>query len=262
MDRRLAQASGGSAVVVKLGGSVVTDKGVAFSYRDEVVRDLGRAMRASKLSLVIVHGGGSFGHVVAKRYGLSSRKSSPSAEGVSETREAMFRLNAKVCASLSVAGLHPYSFSPFTLLDLEDEGGLSFIENLLSAGVAPVTFGDVIHDGKGFRILSGDTMSVELSKMLGATRCVMAMDVDGLLGSDGKLIDLLDDAVLGRMKRGGTEDATGGMVLKVKEALRMAAAGTEVRLVSGLRPTEFSKALKGVKFHGTTAKVPPGVWRG
>ncbi|MDA4118106.1 MAG: isopentenyl phosphate kinase [Thaumarchaeota archaeon] len=266
MDRRVAPTDPAktAVVVVKLGGSAITDKGVAFSYRDEVVRALGRAMKASDLRLVVVHGGGSFGHTVAKRYGLSSRRSSASPDGVSETREAMFRLDAKVCASLTQAGLHPYCFSPFSLLDLEDEGGVSFIENLLGGGATPVTFGDVIHDGKGFRILSGDTMSVELSKMLGAQRCVMAMDVDGLLDADGNLIESLGESTLGRMKkkRARTEDATGGIVLKVQEALRMASSGTEVRFVSGLKPAEFSKALKGVEFRGTTVKVPPGVWSG
>ncbi|HUK74804.1 MAG TPA: hypothetical protein VLU99_03350, partial [Nitrososphaerales archaeon] len=88
-------------VVVKLGGSVITDKKVAFSYREAAVRGLGSAMASSKVPVVLVHGGGSFGHTEARRHGLSSSRSSPSPEGVSETREAMFNLDAKVCASLS-----------------------------------------------------------------------------------------------------------------------------------------------------------------
>jgi len=249
---------------VKLGGSVITDKKVAFSYRERVVRGLGKAMASSGLPVVLVHGGGSFGHTVAKTYGLSSRRSSPSPEGVSETREAMLGLDSKVCASLSAAGMHPYPFSPFTLLDRE--GGPSFIARLLRGGATPVTFGDVVHDGKGFRILSGDTVCVELAEMLGAARCVMAIDVAGLLDETGAVIKVLGDdgrAELSRLRPGSKgADATGGIALKVGEALRMASSGTEVRLVSGLRPAEFSKALKGVPFHGTTVKVPHGVSSG
>jgi isopentenyl phosphate kinase len=247
--------------IVKLGGSVITDKKVAFSYREKAVRGLGRAIADSGLPVVVVHGGGSFGHTVAKRYGLSSSKSSPSPDGVSETREAMLTLDAKVCASLSAAGLHPYPFSPFTLLDREGEAGSSFIDRLLSGGMTPVTFGDVVHDGKGFRILSGDTMCVELAEMLGAVRCVMAIDVEGLLDEKGSVIKVLGEGAEAKLlpSRG---DATGGIALKVREALRMASSGTEVRLVSGLRPAEFSKALKGVGFHGTTVKVPHGVSSG
>jgi isopentenyl phosphate kinase len=251
--------------LVKLGGSVITDKKVAFSYRERAVRGLGKAIVSSGLPIVVVHGGGSFGHTVAKKYGLSSRKSSRSSEGVSETREAMLTLDAKVCASLSSSGMHPYPFSPFTLLDRE-EGGSSFIRRLLLGGVTPVTFGDVVHDGKGFRILSGDTMCVELAEMLGAARCVMAIDVDGLLDEKGRVIKILGEggrATVSSVRSGpkGT-DATGGIALKVSEALRMAASGTEVRLVSGLRPKEFSKALKGIEFHGTTVRVPHGVSNG
>jgi len=246
-------------VVVKLGGSVITDKKVAFSYREKAVRALGKAMASSGLPLVVVHGGGSFGHTVAKRYGLSSRRSSPSPEGVSETREAMLALDSKVCASLSSAGMHPYPFSPFTLLDRD--GGPSFLGRLLDGGATPVTFGDVVHDGSGFTILSGDTICVELAGMLAAARCVMALDVAGVLDERGAVIKVLGEGGLTKVGHAGA-DATGGIALKVKEALRMASFGTEVRLVSGLRPAEFSKGLKGVKFHGTTVRVPHGVSSG
>ena len=60
----------------------------------------------------------------------------------------------------------------------------------------------------------------------------------------------------------GMPDATGGINSKMSEAMRMASSGTEVRLVSGLNPAEFSKALKGVGFHGTSVRVPPGVSSG
>jgi len=243
--------------VVKLGGSVITDKKVAFSYRDATVRGLGRAMASSGVPVVVVHGGGSFGHTEARKYGLSSSRSSASPVGVSETREAMFNLNAKVCASLSAAGLHPYPFSPFTLLDREGDGGSSFIERLLLGGTTPVTFGDVVHDGKGFRILSGDTICVELAEMLGAARCVMALDVDGVLDEKGEVMKVLGERSLAKIST-ARADSTGGIALKVKEAMRMASSGTEVRLVSGLKPAEFTRALLGKKFQGTLFR-PPGV---
>jgi isopentenyl phosphate kinase len=253
------------ATVVKLGGSAITDKKVAFSYREKVVRALGRAIASSGLPIVVVHGGGSFGHTVARKYGLTSKSSSPSHEGVSETRRAMLTLDAKVCASLNAVGLRPYPFSPFTLLDRE-EGGRSFIERLLAAGMTPVTFGDVVHDGKGFRILSGDTICVELAEMLSAPRCVFSIDADGVLDEKGVVIKVLSEGSAARVpppRKGSTgADATGGIALKVAEAFRMASSGTEVRLVSGLRPREFHKALKGLEFHGTTVEVPHGVSSG
>ena len=42
---------------------------------------MGRAMASSGLPVVVVHGGGSFGHTEAKKYGLSSSRSSPRPRG-------------------------------------------------------------------------------------------------------------------------------------------------------------------------------------
>jgi isopentenyl phosphate kinase len=257
----VTRAYRGPVTVVKLGGSVITDKRVAFSYRDLAVRGLGKAMASSRLPIVVVHGGGAFGHTEARKYGLSSSRSSRSTKGVSETRAAMFRLDAKVCSSLSASGMHPYPFSPFTLVDREGEDGHSFIERLLLGGATPVTFGDVVHDGRGFTILSGDTICVELAQMLGAATCVMAIDVDGILDDRGAVIKVLGEGSDPRISP-LRADSTGGIAFKLREAMRMASSGTEVRLVSGLRPAEFSKALKDVEFHGTKVKVPHGVSSG
>lgn len=252
---------GERTVVVKLGGSVISDKSKAFSYREKVVRDLGRAIASSRQRVVLVHGGGSFGHPVAKKFGLSSRASARSPAGVGETRAAMFHLDSMVCASLAASGVHPYPFSPFSLLDSEGEGGRSFIERLLDAGATPVTFGDVVHDGRGFRVLSGDTICVELAEMLGSPLCVMALDVEGVLDAEGSVIKVLGEGTRAELKEPKT-DATGGIAFKLREASRMASSGTEVRFVSGLKPAEFVKALKGVEFHGTSVRVPQGVSRG
>jgi isopentenyl phosphate kinase len=112
-----------------------------------------------------------------------------------------------------------------------------------------------VEDDSGFRILSGDTIALLLSKMLGAERCVFVMDVDGIMGPEG-LLRSVDERDVMELELSPSEDATGGIALKLREALRMASAGTEVAFVSGFRPAEFSKALKGLRFHGTTVKDP------
>src|SRR5712691_3679898 len=111
-------------------------------------------MARSNLNLLVVHGGGSFGHPVAKKYGLSSRTSACSAIGVSRTRDAMFRLNLLVCGSMNEAGMSPYPFAPFDLLTRAGRSARPWIASLLEAGLVPVTFGDVVPEERGFRILS------------------------------------------------------------------------------------------------------------
>jgi isopentenyl phosphate kinase len=247
---------GPPAVVVKLGGSIISDKKRDFSYRGEPVASLARAILSSGERTVVVHGGGAFGHPLAKRYHLSSRAASPSAEGVSETRRAMFDLNARICDSMIAEGLRPYTFSPFPLLTAAGTRGTAWLERIISAGLTPVTFGDVVREGAGFRILSGDTIALLLSRSLRAGRCVFVMDVDGIAGPDGAVVKEIDRRSAARLELSASGDATGGIALKVREALKIASAGTEVAFVSGFNPREFSKALKGLDFHGTIVRVP------
>ena len=60
-------------VLLKLGGSVITDKSQPFTAREDTIRRLGREIRQAledqpNLRLVLGHGSGSFGHVVAQNY--------------------------------------------------------------------------------------------------------------------------------------------------------------------------------------------------
>jgi isopentenyl phosphate kinase len=64
-------------VFVKLGGSLITDKHKEATARMDVIGRLAveiqRALQARPdLSLVLGHGSGSFGHVVAERYQVQS----------------------------------------------------------------------------------------------------------------------------------------------------------------------------------------------
>ena len=242
-------------VVVKLGGSIVSDKARDFSYREQAVASVARALATSGVRAVVVHGGGAFGHPVAKKYNLSSSSSRSSSEGVGETRRAMLDLNVRISGSFISEGLRPYTFSPFPLLVASGKRGASWLRRLMAAGMTPVTFGDVVLDREGFTILSGDTIVLRLCGLLDAQRCVFVMDVDGIMGPRG-LLRTIDARSASALRLSESGDATGGIGLKVQEALRIAAGGTEVAFVSGFSPAELSKALKGLNFHGTRVKVP------
>ena len=58
--------------VLKLGGSVITVKDKAMTADHDRIRRLSEEIKAAwPLPLVLVHGGGSFGHPVAKKYRLT-----------------------------------------------------------------------------------------------------------------------------------------------------------------------------------------------
>ena len=57
-------------VLLKLGGSVITDKRRYRTFDQVNVKRLAMEIARSKMPVIIVHGAGSFGHVLAKKYHL------------------------------------------------------------------------------------------------------------------------------------------------------------------------------------------------
>ena len=58
-------------MILKIGGSVITDKNGELAARTEVINRLAEEIQKAGLkNLIIVHGGGSFGHPTAQKYGI------------------------------------------------------------------------------------------------------------------------------------------------------------------------------------------------
>ena len=240
----------------KLGVSVITDKSMPLSYRPDVVSALSEEIASSDQKVVVVHGGGSFGHVVAKQHGISSDASEAPAVGVAQTRGAMYELDRMVCKTMMEYKLNPYPFSPF---DAISRGGRlpvsNWLRGLMKEGLTPVTFGDVMLTPAGFKVISGDAIMQELSKMLAPERAVFALDVDGVYEENSRvIIPELSPSKIRRMSVATGVDASGGMKMKLDAATRIASGGTKVCFVSGYRRNEFSKALKGLDFYGTVVR--------
>ncbi len=58
--------------VLKIGGSILTDKTRDNAARLDEISRVAQEIAARPEDLVLVHGAGSFGHFPAKRYGLPS----------------------------------------------------------------------------------------------------------------------------------------------------------------------------------------------
>jgi isopentenyl phosphate kinase len=221
-----------------------------------VVSALSEEIASSDQKVVVVHGGGSFGHVVAKQHGISSDAGEAPAVGVAQTRSAMYELDRMVCKTMIEFKLNPYPFSPFDIAFRAGNAQLSaWLKGLLKEGLTPVTFGDVSLTQTGFKILSGDTIMQHLAKILAPDRCVFALDVDGVYEPNTRvIIPELSPSKVRRMSVPEGADTTGGMRLKLEAAAKIAAGGTKVCFVSGYRRNEFSKALRGLDFYGTVVR--------
>jgi len=256
-------------VVVKLGGSVITDKSRRFSLNAEAIRRVGRelaeALKESGIDLILVHGGGSYAHPVAKDYSIAEGFTDErSLEGFVKTSKAVRMLSLDVVSNLIDGGLKTISV-PASSIFITRSGRISScnLEPIFSAlriRVVPITSGDVVFDrDRGFAVLSGDEISSYLAVRLRAKRLIFAMDVDGIYVKDWETGELRVAKEFSRgmkvepIKRLG-EDVTGGIVKKIEEGLSAAEAGVEVLFVNGLAEGRLRKAVVGEPVLGTRLK--------
>lgn len=260
---------GVAPLIVKLGGSVVTCKERPLTPDPPAIDRLAREVaEADSGPLIIVHGGGSYGHHVASEYTIMEGYREPrQLMGFSKTRQAMAALNGLVVDALIRHNLPAVSVQPSANL-ITRRGRISDlrlepIKGLLGLGLVPVAYGDAVLDSElGFTILSGDQLTSRLATALEAPMVVIGVDVDGLYTEDPKtspgarLIERITLTDLRRCMRGVggamTTDVTGGMFGKIRELVPAVEGGVEVRIVNAKRPGVLYKALKGEEVKGTT----------
>lgn len=254
-------------LIVKLGGSVITNKHRKFAVKRAVLKRLARELAAAREPLVIVHGGGSFGHPMASEYKIAEGyESKRQIMGFSLTHRAMERLNAHVVESLQAAGIAAMSVQPSACAVVE--GGrivsieLTPLRKLLELGITPVTYGDAVPDLKnGMSILSGDQLLVRLAKELDARRVILGVDVDGVYTADPKargnvkLVSKITSTSWPEFSKSisapSGKDVTGGMANKVEELLALAEFGVEAEIVNAAKPGILRRAVLGERGLGT-----------
>lgn len=249
----------GGPVIVKMGGSLITFKDSPFTPNVESLNTAAGSLAASEEELVVIHGGGSYGHEVARRYGLSSLDVSMSSSGVSETRMAMHRLSMIVIEALHRYGLSPFLFHVHEPDSSSEWERLSTLVGRLSSwGLTPLTHGDVAISKGGFRIVSGDEIAFMMARRISPSRVVFLMDVPGVLedvGDPGSVIEELGyDEAMELSGRLTGSDATGGISTKLKYASMMAGLGIDVYMISGNRRQDILNAVRGRSVWGTVVR--------
>jgi len=251
--------------ILKLGGSVITHKDEYFSPHMENITRLAQEIAEAVVDkLIIIHGGGSFGHPVAKKYDIhGGLKTRDQLTGFSKTHQAMARLNQIIVDALLDAGVPAFSVSPSSMLITEakriTQTNFDTAKRLVEIGLVPVLYGDAVLDSKqGIAILSGDQLAAALARSLGATRVIYGSDVDGIYTSNPKIdpdAELLETVSINKVTAhvGDTTftDVTGGMLGKLKEAEAALKGGVEVLFINASAENRVKQALMGEKVIGT-----------
>lgn len=258
-------------MVLKLGGSVITEKERNKTPNVDSIRRLAREIADANVKrLMIVHGGGSYGHPLAKQYKIiEGYRETSQIEGLSKTHQAMLELNKLVVEALICHNIAAFSVAPSSCVVTKAGRIETFFDDalqiLLNAGFVPVLFGDTVLDTEiGFTVLSGDQLVVALAARFNASRLVFGVDVDGLCTADPKTdasAQLIPHATFEELKntlhkiRGSdTTDVTGGMAGKILELTNIANADIQAIIVNATREGNIYRALRGEKVIGTSIR--------
>ncbi len=254
-------------MIIKLGGSIITDKTQYRKFNKEIVSRLCREISDSEKGTIVVHGAGSFGHVLAKQYALQNGfVDYGQIAAVARVQHDVRDLDLMVVDELLKVGIPAVSVPPGSCFVMDDGKLITTdteaLRSLAAMGIMPVTFGDVVMDRKkGFGICSGDQLMEILCNMFKPEKVIFVSDIDGLYDKDpkkhpdAKFIDEVTSELLKTVDSSiNVDDVTGGVGAKMEAMLRMSTENRECVLVNGSVPGRLYSLLKGDKVISTVAK--------
>lgn len=253
-------------LIIKFGGSVITDKNKATpSPRLDLISSLSKQIKKlhhqKNFQIILVHGAGSYGHPIAKKYSLhKGMKTTQQKLAFSKINQIMLDLNKIVMESLIEQNIPVINFIPHTFI--QQSAGklqpfdLTTIKQSLNQNQIPVLFGDAVLDDQwGCSILSGDTIISYLAAKLGAHQVIFLSDVDGVFDSNPKknpqaqiILEINNhnlDQVIGQLESHHQFDVTGemkGKILSIQKDLRK----ITVIIGSGFRKRAIKRLLDEV----------------
>ncbi len=263
--------------LVKLGGSIITDKTTQNAVRPEVIQDLLEQIAAAREAwqvasagrqLILAHGQGSFAHFPAKQYEITQGFIRPDSRyGMAVVLAAVAELNHLVIqAGLKLQLPVVPWFSAQSVITENNAAAQSWLEVLLgylAADLVPVTTGDMVLDqAKGCAVWSGETILNYLATELmrqgkTITQVIQVGEVAGVLDGAGTVIPVITPESWRQQqmhvtsKTRGT-DVTGGMLKKVEESLQLLEkTGIETWIIDGFAPQNLEHALTGELWIGT-----------
>ena len=241
-------------ILIKLGGSIITNKEKPLSARRKTIDNILNQIKRIREPKILVHGGGSYGHYWSVKYDMHTKPAKYDMRGVSIVKNSMIDLNKIILDSAVKNRINAYCLPPTDFMNGNKpiKNKILTINEIAKSGLTPVTYGDALWFGqKKSYILSGDVIMSMIGKILKPRLSIFILDVDGVY-SNTKSKKLIRDfkkekPIISKNKI----DVTGGMTRKITEATNMSKSGLKVFFVNGNKPKRILDAVSGKKFEGT-----------
>lgn len=254
--------------IIKLGGSLITDKNIERSYKAPVVQRLAHEIaqayqQTPDLRLVMGHGSGSFGHFSAKRYntinGVSTREEWA---GFAEVATVAGELNRLVTESLRGANLPILPIQPSASAIATDgvitQMSLEQVNQALDHRLIPLLYGDVALDRvRGGTIISTETILAYLCQNMPVKHVFLVGEVAGVFDHNGAVIPHITPDNIAEyqsaLQGSAGVDVTGGMLSKVRDMLSIATSQPDltIHIIDGTQSGLVLDALTGNLNAGT-----------
>ena len=241
-------------ILIKLGGSIITNKEKPLSARRKAIDSILNQIKRIREPMILVHGGGSYGHYWSVKYDMHTKPAKYDMRGVSIVKNSMIDLNKIFLNSAVKNRINAYCLPPTDFMNGNKpiKNKILTINEIAKSGLTPITYGDALWFGKKKSyILSGDVIMTMIGKILKPRLSIFVLDVDGVY-SNTKSKKLIHDfkkekPIISKNKI----DVTGGMTRKITEATNMSKSGLKVFFVNGNKPKRILDAVSGKKFEGT-----------
>ncbi len=256
--------TGDLPIVVKIGGSLVTNKAGYCELNSERTIALGREIAALdpalRQRLIVLLGGGSFSHGIALKYGLVNVRPETVRADFSRITIGMFHMMSMIADLWRDVGVNVYPIQTATAVRL-DGGEPRLLAHQFSTSMAhqlvPMATGDVaLLPDRSSCLLSADWLPVLLAREIRIAGVVFMTDVPGIIDrTSGNSIPTValrsPDVARASVAGSSNPDVSGGMAGKLEAALALAALGISSRIVDGRETGALGGALSGVGWSGT-----------
>jgi len=257
-------------IIVKLGGSLITDKTNPYIFNRDIVENLVDQAKYfldkfnKQYKLIIVHGSGSFGHTDAVLYNVKDGfEENPF--GACRTHYSAQTLNQLVTQSFIDKNISVISLNPSSFIFVDDDKinpNWQILDYMLSQQITPLFYGDIILDKKrGCQILSGEKIINLIVDYLMSEDKIVSQIIhlgieNGVYDANKNVISLIDSKNIDTLQfeHDYETDSTGGMEHKVMESYNLAKKGIKISIVNGLVKDSFYKAMIQELYHGTIIK--------
>ncbi|MHB1908854.1 MAG: isopentenyl phosphate kinase [Nitrososphaerales archaeon] len=241
--------------LLKLGGSLITYKNEKLTPNHNGMKSVVKAIVNSNVlqsqKLILVHGGGSFGHHYAYTFKLTTEPKPMKPIAISKTNGAMIKLHSIVLDELSSAGIPTDTIIATDLVSDSkiSKNGMARIKQAVSNDLVPISFGYVQSKNKVAHIISGDAIIEAIVSSMRVKRVIFAMDVDGIYKDSS-----LSGSIIPRLSyhqrietKNRLHDRTGGVRSKIEIGFRLCKRGTQVFYANGTKPERIANLLSGKK---------------